>query len=111
MDAPSDYKTAGIFMLISGITNVLWGGLWCFSLIWLCIGVFWLIPLAIGIFEIVTAATILQERRTHQAKGAAIGGIVASVLCFNVIGIIMEVLAIVWLGKPEVEAWLREPAV
>lgn len=104
--APSDYKTAGIFMLISGITTALTSLTLIFILIWICIGVLWIPTLIVGIIEIVVGVAVMGGTPKSNAKTISIVGIVCAFLCGNIIGLVMEVLAIVYLGKPEVEAYL-----
>lgn len=103
---PQEYKLAGIFMLVSGIMNVLTSAALILTLIWICVGVIWVLPLAGGIFEIVIGAQIMSGKRTTNGKTASIIGLISAVLCFNIIGIVMEILALVWFGKPEVERYI-----
>ncbi|MEM9195057.1 MAG: hypothetical protein AAGF12_38150 [Myxococcota bacterium] len=105
--APQDYKTLGIFMLISGIMNVLVSISFVLVFIWICVGVVWILPLAGGIFEIVVAAQIMGGKPQPNAKTAAIMGLISGVICFNVIGIVLEILALVQLGKPEVAQYAQ----
>jgi len=106
MDAPQEYKTSGIFMLIAGIMTVLASIAFILSLIWVCIGVFWLLTLAAGIFEIVVGVGVMNGQYKANAKTISILGLVAAILCGNIVGIIMEILAIVNFGKPEVANWM-----
>ena len=108
MEAPADYKTSGTFMLISGIITVMSSLVWTLSLIWVCVGVFWVFPLVVGIFEIVVGAGAMQGQPKPNAKTVSILGLVGAVLCGNVVGIVLEILALVNLGKPEVAGWLNQ---
>lgn len=103
---PNDYKNAGMFMLISGVLTVITSLGWIFGLIWLCVGAFWIVTLVGGIFEIVVAATIMGNKPTQHGKTMAIIGIVCGVLTFNYIGVVLEILALIHLGKPEVQHYL-----
>jgi hypothetical protein len=104
---PQDYKTAGVLMLVSGITNIIASAVLILVLVWICIGAFWFLTLAGAIFELIVAVSVMQGQRNHNAKTAAIIGLVTSVLCGNMIGIGCEIFALVTLGKPEVDAFLR----
>ncbi len=106
MDAPQEYKTAGIFMLISGIMTVMVSLGLVFGLIWICVGVFWILTLAAGIFEIILGVGVMNGQPKANAKTVSIIGIVAALLCGNIVGMIMEIMAVVNLGKPEVANWL-----
>jgi len=106
MDAPQEYKTSGIFMLISGIMTVMVSLGLVFGLIWICVGVFWVLTLAAGIFEIVIGVGVMNGQPKANAKTVSIIGIVAALLCGNIVGMVMEIMAVVNLGKPEVANWL-----
>lgn len=108
IEAPQDYKTAGIFMLVSGVMNGMMSFIFFVSFIWVCIGVFWLIPMIIGILEVVIGIGVLQGQPKPTAKTVSILGIVAGVFSMNVVGIIMEILGLVYLEKPEVKGFLTE---
>ncbi len=106
MDAPQDYKTAGIFMMISGILTVLVSLSLIFSLIWILVGCFWVLTLVVGIFEIILGIGIMQGQFKGGAKTVSILGLISAFFCGNLIGLVLEILAIVWLGKPEVNNWM-----
>lgn len=106
MDAPQEYKTSGIFMLISGIMTVMVSLGLVFGLIWICVGVFWILTLAAGIFEIIIGVGVMNGQPKANAKTVSIIGIVAALLCGNIVGMVMEIMAVVNLGKPEVANWL-----
>jgi uncharacterized membrane protein YczE len=106
MEAPSDYKTAGIFMLIAGILTTLASLGFILGLIWLCVGVFWVLTLAVGVMEIVIGAAVMGGTPKPNAKTISILGIVAALLCGNIVGLVLEILAMLNFGKPEVENYL-----
>lgn len=104
MDAPSDYKTAGIFMVIAGATTTLAGVL---NVVFSACLFFWaFLAVGAGIAEIVTAIGILQGQRRPSAMVVSIVGILGALTVCNGLGLLMEILAIVWLQKPEVKQWL-----
>jgi len=113
MQPPSDYKNAGTMMIISGAFNVLTSmgiliGL-ALSLIGLCVAPIWVLTLAGGVFEIVVGASISGGKPSRMGLSASVVGLVCSVGCGNVLGTILEILAMVSLGKPEVAVWLANP--
>jgi len=113
MQPPSDYKNAGTMMIISGAFNVLTSvgiliGL-ALSLIGLCVAPIWVLTLAGGVFEIAVGASISGGRPSRMGLSASVVGLVCSVGCGNVLGMILEILAMVNLGKPEVAVWLASP--
>ncbi len=113
MQPPSDYKNAGTMMIVSGALNVVTSagiliGL-ALSLIGLCVAPIWLVTLAGGVMEVVVGVTISQGKPSRMGLSASVVGLVSSVCCGNMVGMILEILAMVNLGKPEVGAWLADP--
>ncbi len=106
MQAPSEYKNSGLFMIISGALTILASLGWIGGLVWVCVGVLWVAPLALGVFEVVTGLAVYQGQFKANAKMVSILGIAAALVCGNVIGIVLEILAVVNYGKPEVAAWM-----
>ena len=105
-DAPAAYKSAGIFMLISGIFTVLASlAVLASSLCMYCMG---FLTLAAGIAEIVVGVAVMNGERRPDAKLIGILGLVSSLMICDIVGVVLEILAIVNLGKPEVDAWLAE---
>lgn len=108
MQAPSDYKNAGIFMLVSGILTVMASLGWIMGLIWICVGAFWILTLAGAVFEIVVGAGIMSGKFNKNAKTVSIVGLICAILTGNVIGMVMEIIAIMNFGKPEVSQWMSQ---
>ena len=106
MDAPADYRSAGTFMLVSGILNILISIGLIAGLVWILVGCFWVVTLVGGILEIVVGIAVMNGKPKPGAKTTAILGIINSVLCGNIIGIIMEVLALTKLGTQESEEFM-----
>ncbi len=118
MDAPQDYKTAGMMMMISGGFTVLlslafivtWTVTWLASILLFFVAFaacFWILTLVVGVFEIVVGVAMMQGKPKSNAKTISILGIVAAVCCGNIVpGIIVEVLAFSLLSKPEVASWI-----
>lgn len=108
MAAPQSYQTAGILMLISGILTTLVSLGLILSLIWLCIGVFWVLTLAVGVAEIAIGAMILGGGKQPSGKVVAILGIIAGFLSGNMIGVVLEIVAVIMLSNAEVTAYLTD---
>jgi len=110
MDAPQPYKTAGIFMLVSGILTCLLSLViimaWIFSLVLFFLACFWLLTLVVGIFEIIIGVALMQGSYKPNAKTIMILGIVASFFCGDMIGVVMEIMALLQLSQPEVQEWM-----
>lgn len=107
MDAPQEYKNAGIMMLIAGVINMFVGFIIFIIYIWFCIGVFWLIPMAVGLGELLVGVMMLQGKRVPNSMVISILGLIAALFNCNWIAVVLEILAIVFTQKPDVQAWLR----
>ncbi len=107
MDVPSEYKTGGTLLLVSGAINLMTALVWVFSLIWVCVGIFWLVPAAAAAYQCFVGFQAMQGTPTQGGKMAAISGIVAGALNFNPLPLILAVVAMVNFNKPEVVDWLE----
>ncbi len=108
MDAPNDYKNAGLMLIISGGFNALSSLLMVMMLIWFCIGVLWLIPLAMGVYQVVIGIAMQGGERKPECKNAAIMGIVAGAINLNPLPMILAFLAMSNVAKPEIVGWLEQ---
>ncbi len=107
--APSDYKTMGTFMLVSGITNIGFGLLMTMTLLIVCVGVFYLAVVAVGIVEVIIGLGILQGRPRPTVTVVAVLGLVAGLFSMNAVSLVMQSLTLAWLSRPEIKAYLAAP--
>jgi hypothetical protein len=101
---PSDYKTAGILMLVAGLINLVLVGIWQLTFLCFCLPGWLTLFTAIG--EIVVGGMIVSGKHVPQAKMASIAGIVGGVLTLSMMAVGLEAFALVMLSKPEVEDYL-----
>jgi hypothetical protein len=106
MLAPPEYRNAGTMMLISGVLNLLISLGLIGGLIWIAVGCFWILTLAVGIFEIVIGLAMASGERRDNAKLVSIAGLVAAILCGNLISLVLEIIVLTRFGSPAVSAWL-----
>lgn len=115
-EVPEAYKQAGMFMLISGIVHVLVGGLTVLTGLGACVGTYGLccfcpvlgvVPLVVGINELITASRMQQGKWVANAKGVNLTGLVVAVVTMSMVNIVLEALAMSFLNKPEVVAFLE----
>lgn len=92
---------AGALMIASGALTTLAAATWFFGLVWVCVGVLWLPALAIGIAEIAVGAAIIGRPPAPSVRTVSVLGILASLMCGNVIGVGLEVLALIVAARPE----------
>jgi hypothetical protein len=128
MEPPSNYKTAGIMMLVAGILNLL-AGLLLTLLVFLyatmtAVGTFGigilcyaccvipLIPAGFGIYEMICGLGAMNGKPVSNIQTVSIIGIIMGALnLFTGLGIIplaLEVVATVMLSDDEVKAWLAQ---
>lgn len=105
MNAPPEYKTAGTLMLISGVLNILASAAWILFLIWFCVGAFWFIPLGVAIAELVVGIGVASGNPNRGAKVTSIIGIVNSLLCMNIVSLVLQIIAFTKLSTFEVQDW------
>jgi hypothetical protein len=92
---------AGTLMIVSGIFTVLASAGAFFGLIWFCVGAFWLFPLIIGIGEIAVGTAIMGGVPNQRVRAMSAFGILAALLCGNLIGVGLEIAALVLVSKSE----------
>ncbi len=97
-------------MLASGVLNILISagillGL-LFSVIGLCIAPIWVATLAVGIVEVVLGGIALGGRPVPRIMAGSVAGLVSAVCCGNVVGMVLEIVALSMLGQPDVHAYL-----
>ena len=108
MEAPQQYKTAGIINLACGVFSLLTNLVWTITLIFVCIGLFWLIPAAAGGYQAFVGWQMYNGEASPQAKNASIAGIVAGVFGFNIITAAGSAYAMMQVGEDEVKGWLEQ---
>jgi hypothetical protein len=105
--APQDYRTAGIFLLVGGITTSLASLVIVGLTIWFCIGVCWIPTLLGGIWALVSGIQASNGTRVRNIRIANALGLVAAIFCADVVGIVMNILAMVWLSRDGVASWIE----
>jgi hypothetical protein len=108
--APTEYKTAGTFMLIGGLTTLLSSAIVFACLVWVCIGVCWLPFVALAIWALVCGVRATGGVRVPEIRLANALGLVAAMFCCDVVGFVFQVLALVWLAREDVSRWIERPA-
>ena len=108
MEAPQQYKTAGIINLACGAFSLITNLMWVLAFIFVCIGVFWLIPAAAGGYQAYVGWQMYNGEASPQAKNASIAGIVAGLFGFNIITAGGSVYAMMQVNEDEVKNYLEQ---
>lgn len=107
--SPPDYRTGGLFLLIAGITTTLASLIVVVCTIWFCIGACWIPLAAIGVLAILTGARACGGTRVRNIRVINAFALVASFFCGDLIGVTLNILALVWLSKDDVSRWIEAP--
>jgi len=106
--APRDYRTAGAFLFAAGLTTGLCA-LLCIVLLFLCfcIGVLWIPCLAMAVITTVCGWRAMHGERVGNLRVVNALALVAALLCGDLIGLVLNVLALVWLSNFAVSSWIE----
>ena len=93
-------------MVISGALTLLWSLLGMLGLVFsvagLCCAPYYLLPIGLAVYEVSGGVSAVSGRPNPRVKLSAVSGMVGAILCCNFIGIVLEILALVFLSKQEV---------
>lgn len=123
-EMPPNYKNAGAMMLIAGVLHMMHAvvlgviiflyasalaigtlGIGC-----VCYGcLLWpLLPAAVGVGEAWTGYRVMSGERVPFARTMSIIGLVNAAVNMNIVTVILEVLALMWLGEPASAAYAND---
>jgi hypothetical protein len=112
---PGNVQLIGIFMIVSGVLNILVGGgiaiavvLGTFFIGLICLPLL-LIPIGVGIWEIVVGANVVNDRLVKNLQVVA-GFEIASILWGNVLSMAAGILVLVFYNDPETRAYFESMA-
>lgn len=112
LEVPSDYKTAGIMTLVSGVLNLMNAFFlaiaWLSSIFLAPVACLYIVPGIFAFVQIGVGVMVMQGKPMPMAKTLSLVGAIVSLLNCQWIGTILEGLAFTFHGKPEVTAWLEE---
>ena len=112
---PKHYTRAGQLMLAAGFFNVLAciaiGLVSLFTVLYTygigaCCCLIPLLSLWAGIAELITGIRMIQGKPTLFAKNVSALGVILGTMSLIMIPTFLEILAFVFLSRPEVEGWL-----
>lgn len=112
-EKPGNVQIIGIFMVVSGVINILTGAgiavaiiLGTFFLGLLCLPVL-VLPIGVGIFEIITGANVLNGKPTKHVQLVA-GLEIASILWANFLSMAGGILVLVFYNDDETKAYFED---
>lgn len=90
------YRIEGGVMILSGLWNALLSFIWFFALVWVAVGCLWIIPGVLSLCYVGAGIYLLATgRQTRAVAFIPIGGIVVSMLNLNIIGGMLDLVALV----------------
>lgn len=115
-DAPDAYRQAGIAMMCSGAVNLVLSATWALGLLGSIYGICCCpLPIlfaAIAVGELRTGLRIHQGEPQPRARAmSALGALAGVLMCLGVLSLVLEVVVLALLGRPEVRAWLEARAL
>jgi len=112
-EKPGNVQIIGIFMVVSGVINILTGAgiavaiiLGTFFLGLICLPVL-VLPIGVGIFEIITGANVLNGKPTKHVQLVA-GLEIASLLWANFISMAGGILVLVFYNDDETKNYFED---
>lgn len=105
--APQDYRTAGLFLLIAGITTTFSSLVVVVCTIWFCIGACWIPLAALGVLTIIVGARASSGVRSPSIRLVNAFALVASLFSCDLIGLTLNILALIWLARDDVSRWIE----
>ena len=93
------YRITGVLLILTSLVNIVFSALWVLSLIWILVGAIWLIPLLVSIVELrIGVAMVMRGDRHRFTALAPILSPLSSVMNFNLLGLLLDMLAILTGG-------------
>lgn len=109
--APSNYKTAGLLMVISSVFTLVVSAGYIISFILTCFGVIFIpwffVPIGLAIYELTGAVKAQSGTRHSGIRTNAIFGLIAALTACNIISLVLDIIALILLGNEDVDEYLR----
>lgn len=114
---PEEYKQVGTFMTLAALVHVMEGMLLGFLGLTTCVGSYGmccfcpfigLIPIVVGVLELPAATNARNGVRDPSVRTANLIGLVTAMMCFSMIGVLLEAFVLMQLGNDKVKAYLED---
>ncbi len=90
------YRGSGAVMVMSGLWNVVFAFLMFITMIWVCIGAWWIIPGMIALVQIGFGGFLIASGKNAKPFAfAPLVGFAASAMNLNMLGMMMDLVALV----------------
>ena len=110
---PSKVQTMGVLILISGILNIVWGGilalLGVLSLIGILCAPILLLPMVLGVFELIYALNLLAEPPKVKKPSQTIAILeICDFLFLNIFAVVVGIVSLILSNEDEVKAYFAD---
>lgn len=105
---PTKLQTMAVLVLISGILNILWGGilalLGIFSIVGILCAPLLILPMVLGVFELIYALNLLADPPKVKEPSMAIAILeVCDIFFLNVFSVVVGVLSLIFASDQEIK--------
>lgn len=105
---PAKVQTLAVLVLISGILNIVWGGILALVGVLTLIGILCapilLLPMVLGVFELIYALNLLADPPKVEKLSQTIAILeICDFLFLNVFGVVVGVLSLIFINDDEVK--------
>ena len=107
---PSKVQTMAVLVLISGILNIVWGGILALFGVLTVIGILCapllILPMVLGVFELIYALNLLADPPKVKDPSQAIAILeICDIFFLNIFGVVVGVLSLVLINDEEVKSY------
>lgn len=107
---PAKVQTMAVLVLVSGILNIVWGGILALTGLITIVGILCLpiliLPMVLGVFEMIYALNLLAEppKIKHPSQALAILEI-CNVVFLNIFSGVVGILSLIFISEVEVKEY------
>lgn len=110
---PPKVQTIGVLVLISGILNILWGGILALLGVLTLVGILCapilLLPMVLGVFELIYALNLLSEPSKVKKPSQAIAILeICDFLFLNIFAVVVGVVSLIVINEDEVKEYFAK---
>jgi hypothetical protein len=108
MTKPAKVQTLAVLVLISGILNILWGGILALLGVLTIIGILCapilLLPMVLGVFELIYALNLLADPPKVKKLSQTIAILeICDFLFLNIFGVIVGIVSLIFINEEEIK--------
>ena len=107
-EKPIKVQTMAILVLVSGILNVIWGGILALggmiSIIGILCAPILILPMVLGVFELIYALNLLADPPKVKKPYQAIAILeICNIIFLNIFSVVVGILSLIFISEEEVK--------